>query len=106
MIRSTSIIIKHNSKSTKTKIYFATGVKPIYLLLDVCKKLDLVNKISPHVNIVANNKIDDIATDHSTGPDHLPYSANMDNTQNLEKWFLNKSSSTTSNTSKYPLPLM
>lgn len=72
----------------------------------MCKKLNLVNQNFPHVNIVANNKIGDIATDHSTGPDHLPYPANMDNTQNFKKWFLNKSSSTTFNTSKNPLPLM
>ena len=106
VIGSKSLIIEHNGQSTRTEVYFANGVKTLYLSLDVCKKLKLVHQNFPNVNVAANNVIQDNVEKLPKRPDHLSYPATIDNIQNLENWFLNEFSSTTFNVSKYPLPLM
>ena len=106
LIGSKSLIIEHNGQSTKTEVYFANGVKTLYLSLDVCKKFKLVHRNFPNVNVATNNIIHNNLETLPKRPDRLPYPPTIDNIQNLENWFLNEFSSTTFNVNKYPLPLM
>ena len=41
----------HNGQSADTEVYFAQGIKHMYLSLDVCKKINVVCKEFPHVDL-------------------------------------------------------
>ena len=39
-----SVNMMHNGQSADTEVYFAQGIKHMYLSLDVCKKINVVHK--------------------------------------------------------------
>ena len=98
----------HNGQSADTEVYFAQGVKHMYLSLDVCKKINVVHKEFPHVDLSSIPNISSITIAERverlpSRPAYIPYSATEENIPKLEAWLWEKFSSTTFNTTD-PLP--
>ena len=50
----------HNGQSADIEVYFAQGIKHMYLLLDVCKKINVVHREFPHVDLSSTPSISNI----------------------------------------------
>ena len=110
VLGSYPVSVMHNGQSADTEVYFAQGVKHMYLSLDVCKKINVVHKEFLHVDLssipnISNITIAERVERLPSRPAYIPYSATEENIPKLEAWLQEKFSSTTFNTTD-PLPLM
>ena len=60
VLGSYPVSVMHNGQSADIEVYFAQGVKHMYLSLDVCKKINVVHKEFPHVDLSSIPNISDI----------------------------------------------
>ena len=110
VLGSYPVSVMHNGQSADTEVYFAQGVKHMYLSLDVCKKIDVVHKEFPQVDLSSTSSINNITVSERverlpSRPAYIPYLATEENISKLEAWLWEKFSSTAFNITD-PLPLM
>ena len=60
VLGSYPVSVMHNGQSADIEVYLAQGVKHMYLSLDVCKKINVVHKEFPHVDLSSIPNISDI----------------------------------------------
>ena len=108
--------VMHNGQSADTEVYFAQGIKHMYLSLDVCKKINVIHKEFPHVNLsstpsiilryyIVYNSISEGVERLPSRPAYIPYSVTEGNIPKLGAWLGKKFSSTAFRITD-PLPLM
>ena len=100
----------HNGQSADTEVYFAKGVKHMYLSLDVCRTINVVHKEFPDVDLSSTPSISNITISErverlASRPAYIPYSPTEENIPKLEAWLREKISYTTFDITD-PLPLM
>ena len=99
ILGSHNVSVYHNDECSNVIMYFAAGVKHMYLSLDCCKELKIVGNKFPHDKIVSTS-----ATVQSHDIE-LPFEPIEENVQKLEDWLRERFSETTFNTSG-DLPMM
>ena len=88
VLGSYPVSVMHNGQSTDTEVYFAQGVEHMYLSSDVCKKINVVHKEFPHVDLsstpsISNIKISVRVERLPSRPAYIPYSATEENIPKL-----------------------
>ena len=115
------VFITHNGQLVETLVFFTKNVENMYISLDVCKDICIIDKNFPHNNTIDRalhvNNIKKLpqpdaeepaAKEHysiPTKPDKLPFEPTEENLDNLENYFLKTFKNTTFKTTG-PLPAM
>ena len=111
------IFILHNDNLVEVDIYFTREINNLYLSLDVCKKISIIDKDFPlnntslknraDVKVNSVNKVEDEQTPQSSPasnsqdshipekPSELPFPAREDQIDNFEQYFLETFKNTT-----------